>query len=87
MSCGRDPQGAVSDGYATGLVVLALKRAGVQGQEPRLRKAIDWLAAHQKSDGTWPAVWVNKKRDPTSHVGKFMADSATAYAVLALSHP
>jgi hypothetical protein len=79
------PQGAVSDGYATGLVVLALKRAGVRGQDRRLRKGLDWLAAHQTSDGTWPTVWVNKKRDPQGNVGKFNRDAGAAFALLALA--
>jgi hypothetical protein len=79
------PQGAVSDGYATGLVVLALKRAGVQGQDRRLRKGVDWLTAHQTSDGTWPTVWVNKARDPHGNVGKFNRDAGAAFALLALA--
>jgi hypothetical protein len=79
------PQGAVSDGYATGLVVLALKRAGVQGQDKRLRKGLDWLATHQRSDGTWPTVWVNKERDPHGNVGKFNRDAGAAFALLALA--
>jgi squalene-hopene/tetraprenyl-beta-curcumene cyclase len=79
------PEGAVSDGYATGLVVLALERAGVHGQDPRLRKAVDWLTARQKSDGTWPAVWVNKKREPQGNVGKFNRDAGAAFALLALA--
>lgn len=79
------PQGAVSDGYATGLVVLALQRAGVQGQDQRLRKGLDWLAAHQRSDGTWPTVWVNKERDPQGTVGKFTRDAGAAFALLALA--
>jgi hypothetical protein len=79
------PKGAVSDGYATGLVVLALKRAGVQSRDPRLQKGVDWLATHQASDGTWPAVWVNKERDPQGNVGKFNRDAGAAFALLALT--
>ena len=79
------PQGAVSDGYATGLVVLALQRGGVLGQDKRLRKGLDWLATHQRSDGTWPTVWVNKERDPQGNVGKFNRDAGAAFALLALA--
>ena len=79
------PRGAASDGYATGLVLLALQRAGVQGQDQRLRKGLDWLAAHQRPDGTWPTVWVNKERDPQGNVGKFNRDAGAAFALLALA--
>ena len=51
--------------------------------------------AHQKAvvsatgdpaadDGSWPGVSVNKKRDPSTFVGKLMVDAATAFAALAL---
>jgi hypothetical protein len=79
------PQGAVSDGYATGLVLLALQRAGVEGQDQRLRKGLDWLRAHQRPDGTWPTVWVNRERDPQGNVGKFNRDAGAAFALLALA--
>jgi squalene-hopene/tetraprenyl-beta-curcumene cyclase len=78
------PRGAVSDGYATGLVVLALKRAGVQERDERLRKGVAWLTSHQASDGTWPTVWVNKERDPQGNIGKFNRDAGAAFALLAL---
>ena len=78
------PEGGVSDGYATGLVVLGLKRAGVAAEDPRLRKGIGWLAGGQK-DGAWPATYLNRRRDPQHNVGKFMRDAATAFAVLALT--
>jgi squalene-hopene/tetraprenyl-beta-curcumene cyclase len=85
-SHGVAPDGAVSDGYATGLVVLALKRAGVPSSHVKLQKGIDWLATSQK-EGVWPLTYPNKPRDPKDDVGKFMRDAATAFAILALSEP
>jgi squalene-hopene/tetraprenyl-beta-curcumene cyclase len=81
------PPGAVSDGYATGLVVLALRQAGVPGDDERLRRGMMWLLTHQAADGTWPTVWVNKERDPESNIGKFNRDAGAAFAALALSGP
>jgi squalene-hopene/tetraprenyl-beta-curcumene cyclase len=82
QSHGTYPDG-VSDGYATGLVVLALKCAQV-ADDAKLQRGIAWLRARQK-DGTWPATYPNRSRDPQSDVGKFMRDAATAFAVLGLS--
>jgi squalene-hopene/tetraprenyl-beta-curcumene cyclase len=80
------PAGTVSDGYATGLVVLALKCAGVPADDPRLQKGIAWLIANQK-DGAWPVNYLNSQRDAQTDTGKFMRDAATALAVLALTEP
>jgi squalene-hopene/tetraprenyl-beta-curcumene cyclase len=80
----RFPDGAESDGYATGLVVLACKSAGVD--DARLQKGFDWLCASQR-EGTWPATYLNQRRDPDSDIGKFMRDASTAFAVLALTQP
>lgn len=72
-----------SDGYATGVIVLALEENGVQGAA--VKRGIAWLEANQdKSTGAWPAWSLNKNRDPNSPAGPFMSDAATAYAVLAL---
>ena len=83
-SYGVYPDKVVSDGYATGLVVLALKRSGLAADNPRLQNGIRWLVNNQK-DGTWPATYPNKQRDPQDNVGKFMRDAATAFAILALT--
>ena len=53
---GSHPDGAVSDGYATGLVVLALKRTGVPGGDERLKHGVVWLSTNLAADGTWPTV-------------------------------
>jgi squalene-hopene/tetraprenyl-beta-curcumene cyclase len=74
-----------SDGYATGLTVLALEESGLQSAE--LKKGLGWILANQsKTDGRWPAWSVNKQRDPASDIGKFMTDAATGFSVLALEH-
>ncbi|HMF18118.1 MAG TPA: prenyltransferase/squalene oxidase repeat-containing protein [Gemmataceae bacterium] len=83
QSHGKYPEG-VSDGYATGLVVLALKHAGIGMDDPKLKQGIAWLESRQK-DGTWPASYPNRPRDPQSDIGKFMRDAATSFAILALT--
>jgi squalene-hopene/tetraprenyl-beta-curcumene cyclase len=79
-------QETASDGYATGLVLHVLQTAGVEKNDPKMVKGLAWLVANQQSSGEWRASSLNKKRDPATHKGKFMADAATAHAVLALGH-
>jgi squalene-hopene/tetraprenyl-beta-curcumene cyclase len=74
-----------SDGYATGLIAFALQQAGVPRDQPQLRRALDWLATNQVAgEGRWLAWSLNKQRDLSTDIGKFMSDAATSYAVLAL---
>ena len=76
-----------SDGYATGLIILALEDSGLGENKPAVRHGLVWLLANQdKTGGEWPAWSLNVKRDPASGVGKFMSDAATGFAVLALEH-
>jgi squalene-hopene/tetraprenyl-beta-curcumene cyclase len=74
-----------SDGYATGLITLALQNGGLQRTDAHMSRALNWLMQHQDpATGMWSASSLNKKRDPATDAGKFMSDAATAYAVLAL---
>ncbi len=74
-----------SDGYATGVVALALQQAGVPRDRPELKRALAWLNRNQdRTEGRWLAYSLNKQRDLATDVGRFMSDAATAYAVLAL---
>ena len=79
-------QDSTSDGYATGLVLHVVQIAGLPKDNARLARGLTWLKRNQAATGEWRSISVNKKRNPASHVGKFMSDAATAYAVLALSH-
>jgi hypothetical protein len=79
----KTPLETRSDGYATGLIVLALEQNEIG--IPEASRGASWLKANQdKTTGSWPAWSLNKNRDPQSDAGLFMTDAATAYAVLAL---
>jgi hypothetical protein len=74
-----------SDGYATGLMALALQSGGLPRSNSHVSKALAWLSNHQDATtGMWAASSLNKQRDPGADAAKFMSDAATAYAVLAL---
>ncbi len=80
------PLETASDGYATGLVTLALRDSGAPRAAASVERGRGWLAAHQDpATGMWRAASLNKQRDPASDIGKLMSDAATAYAVLALA--
>ena len=79
------PLDTQSDGYATGLVTLALQRAGLKRAHAAVAGGLAWLERNQDPDGSWPASSLNRERDPASDRGRFMRDAATAYAVLALT--
>jgi hypothetical protein len=80
----HSPEPAESDGYATGLIVLALEESGAPATDAILQRGLHWLSEHQQKDGAWQAASINKQRDPKSDPALFMTDAATAYAVLAL---
>jgi squalene-hopene/tetraprenyl-beta-curcumene cyclase len=73
------------DGCATGLVVLAMEKAGAKRHEESLRRGVEWLKQHQAKDGSWWASSLNGQRDENSDIGRFMSDAATGYAALALA--
>jgi squalene-hopene/tetraprenyl-beta-curcumene cyclase len=79
-------QDSHSDGYATGLITFVLQEAGMPPQDATVERGLGWLRKNQNTvDGFWPSVSLSLRRNPSSNVGHFMRDAATAYAVLALS--
>jgi squalene-hopene/tetraprenyl-beta-curcumene cyclase len=85
-----------SDGYATGLIVYALKKAGLPVDHPVVERALRWLRENQRpvrvGDREWPAWRAHSLNYDREHGGTrgepwrqlFMSDAATAFAALAL---
>ena len=75
-----------SDGFATGLILLALRDTGWP-QELHSERARAWLAGQQGLwSGAWRAASLNRDRSRLfDQAARFMDDAATAFAVLALT--
>jgi hypothetical protein len=88
---------AASDGYATGLVLHAMKQSGLGRPGPGHAKGVAWLVENHKAGTTGDPAWapwrahsLNFDREHGGEKGEpwrrmFMSDLATAFAVLALS--
>jgi hypothetical protein len=81
---------AAGDAYATGSVVMALRAAGLETKSPAYRKAMKYLLATQKRDGSWlvttrtrPFQTFFDNGDPGGK-SQFISFAATNWAVLAL---
>jgi hypothetical protein len=78
------PLPETSDGYATALVALVLREAGVP-ISPKVAAARTWLAMNQdKMTGAVPARSINKDRKKETDAYLFMTDEATGLAALAM---
>jgi hypothetical protein len=79
------PPASGSNAYATAFTTFALLRGGVAASDPKLAKALTWLASHQDpKTGAWAATSMNKRYPEGSMESLFMQDAATAFASLAL---
>jgi squalene-hopene/tetraprenyl-beta-curcumene cyclase len=75
-----------SDGFATAMITVALKSAGVPATDKPMKAARTWLITHQSAEsGGLPAMSINKLREPGSDAYLFMTDAATGMATLALA--
>ena len=78
------------DAYATGSVLVALREAGLAANDPVYERALHFLLANQKPDGSWFVETRTKAVQPFFDNGdpggksQFISFSATNWAVLAL---
>ena len=88
---------ARSDGYATGMIVYALRKTGLPRDHPMVTRGVQWLVANQhgvpvgrRTYPAWQSYSLNFDREHGEERGEawrrlFMSDAATAFAVLALA--
>jgi len=73
-----DLENPAGDGHMTGLAVVVLREHNVAADDPRLKKAVSWIAANQRESGRW---WTRSLNTDSWH---FITYSGTAYPLLAL---
>jgi squalene-hopene/tetraprenyl-beta-curcumene cyclase len=69
--------------YGTGAVLPALKAIGENMGQEYIRKAVDWLVAHQNRDGGWGETCASYD-DPSLRGQGESTASQTAWALMAL---
>jgi squalene-hopene/tetraprenyl-beta-curcumene cyclase len=70
--------------YGTWSVLCALNAAGVSHQDPSMRRAVDWLASIQNTDGGWGEDAISYRLDYKGFEGCPSTASQTAWALLGL---
>ncbi|WP_420135017.1 squalene--hopene cyclase [Rhodopseudomonas sp.] len=70
--------------YGTWSVLCALNAAGLDHQDPAIRKAVAWLASIQNPDGGWGEDAISYKLDYRGYESSASTASQTAWALLAL---
>jgi squalene-hopene/tetraprenyl-beta-curcumene cyclase len=70
--------------YGTWSVLCALNAAGVDHQDPMIRKAVDWLVSIQNRDGGWGEDAVSYRLDYRGFEAAPSTSSQTAWALLGL---
>ena len=70
--------------YGTWSVLCALNAAGVDHQDPMIRKAVDWLVSIQNRDGGWGEDAVSYRLDYKGFEDAPSTSSQTAWALLGL---
>src|SRR5689334_1793199 len=70
--------------YGTWSVLCALNAAGVDHQDPMIRKAADWLLSIQNEDGGWGEDAVSYRLDYKGYEKAPSTSSQTAWALLGL---
>ena len=69
--------------YGTWLVLCGLQSIGEDMNQPYIRKAVDWLTAHQNEDGGWGETCASYLNPKLRGQGT-STPSQTAWAVMAL---
>ncbi|ABE40796.1 squalene--hopene cyclase [Rhodopseudomonas palustris] len=70
--------------YGTWAVLCALNAAGVDHQDPAIRKAVAWLASIQNADGGWGEDGVSYRLDYRGYETAPSTASQTAWALLSI---
>jgi squalene-hopene/tetraprenyl-beta-curcumene cyclase len=70
--------------YGTWSVLCALNVAGIDADDPMVRRAVAWLVTKQRADGGWGEDGASYWRDQPRGEGKTSTASQTAWALLGL---
>ncbi len=70
--------------YGTWSALCALNRDGIDKHSSAVRRAVDWLVAHQRSDGGWGEDGASYWRDQPRGEAAESTPSQTAWALLGL---
>jgi len=70
--------------YGTWSVLCALNAAGIDHQDPMMRRAVDWLISVQNKDGGWGENAVSYRLDYKGYEHAPSTSSQTAWALLGL---